>query len=69
LFVASGQEDDAVPPQLVQARVQALCKTGAIVKYKAYPGNHGTMMSSSVADQMQWIEDRFRGVEANSDCH
>lgn len=68
MFIASGDVDTAVPPRIVADRAKALCKLGATVKYKMYPGDHGTMMQSSYEDQMQWIADRFAGKPAATEC-
>jgi pimeloyl-ACP methyl ester carboxylesterase len=68
LFIASGDIDDAVPPGVIEPRVKALCATGATVRYKKYPGDHGTMMKSSFSDQMSWIVERFQGRPATTSC-
>jgi predicted esterase len=64
LFVASGTEDDSVPSSLVEEAVRQQCKAGGQFSYKAYSGDHASMMRSSFKDQMNWIRDRFHGKPA-----
>jgi Secretory lipase len=68
LFVASGSGDESVPASLIEPEVRALCKTGAEVFYKKYPGDHGGMMSSSFKDQIDWIMDRFHHRPSTNSC-
>jgi pimeloyl-ACP methyl ester carboxylesterase len=64
LFVASGTEDDSVPSSLVEEGVKQQCTAGEQLSYKAYPGDHASMMRSSFKDQISWIRDRFEGKPA-----
>ena len=64
LFIGSGTEDDSVPANLIEAAVKQQCKAGGQFSYKAYPGDHSSMMKSSFPDQMSWIKDRFQGKPA-----
>jgi len=68
IFIASGDADTAVPARIVADRTKALCKLGATVKYKMYPGDHGSMMESSYQDQVSWIVDRFAGKPGATQC-
>jgi hypothetical protein len=49
--------------------VQALCKRGDRVEYTPYSVSSGTLLGSTVRDQMAWIQDRFAGRPAPSNCH
>jgi len=68
MFVASGESDADAPAQITAARVKALCATGATVNYQSYPGDHETMMLTSLSDQLNWIVDRFQDRPAPSQC-
>ena len=68
MFVASAESDDAVPAQLIAARVKAECATGATVNYQVYPGDHDSMMVTSFSDQVSWIMDRFQERPAPNSC-
>jgi alpha-beta hydrolase superfamily lysophospholipase len=68
MFVAGAESDDAVPAQLIAARVKAVCATGATVNYQVYPGDHDSMMVTSFSDLMSWIVDRFQERPAPNSC-
>jgi dienelactone hydrolase len=68
IFVAGAEGDDAVPAELLAARVKTLCATGATVNYRKYPGDHESMLATSLADQVSWIVDRFQGRPAEGNC-
>jgi DNA polymerase II small subunit/DNA polymerase delta subunit B len=54
--------------QVVATRVKELCATGAAVDYQVYPGDHESMMITSLSDGMSWIMDRFQGQRAAGNC-
>jgi hypothetical protein len=58
LFIASGTEDDSVPSSLVEKAIRQQCKAGGQFSYKAYPGDHSSMMRSSFKEQLSWIRDQ-----------
>lgn len=48
--------------------VDQLCERGDRVEYRQYAVSPGTLLGSTVRDQMAWIQDRFAGRPAPSTC-
>lgn len=69
ILVISGDGDPAIPPN---TRVQAfarMCKRGDLVHWERYPDlEAGRVIGDSVRDQIQWIEGRFAGRPAKTNC-
>lgn len=68
LFVASGAADEDVAAPTIDAVVAEQCGRRTPVSYHRYPGDHGSIVSESTADQAQWVHDRFAGVPAPTTC-
>jgi len=68
MLVAAADGDTSVPQQLLATRVKTLCSTGATVDYQVYPGDHESMLVTSLADQMSWIGERFQGRPPAGNC-
>ncbi len=68
MLVAGAESDDVVPAELLAARVKAVCATGAAVSYRKYPGDHESMLVTSLADELSWITERFQGLPAQGNC-
>jgi Secretory lipase len=68
MWVAAASSDDTIPAQVLATRVKALCATGATVDYQVYPGDHESMMVTSLSDGMSWIMERFQGQRAAGNC-
>jgi alpha-beta hydrolase superfamily lysophospholipase len=67
LFVL-GYEDSARSAASAHT-VDQLCQRGDRVEYRQYAVSPGTLLGSTVRDQMAWIQDRFAGRPAPSTCH
>jgi alpha-beta hydrolase superfamily lysophospholipase len=68
-FVAQGTKDTTVLPSWTDATVRDLCRNGVAVQYIVYPGaDHETIVSRSTSDVKSWIDARFAGVTADSNC-
>jgi acetyl esterase/lipase len=68
MLVAGAGGDDTIPAQVLATQVKALCATGAAVDYQVYPGDHESMMVTSLSDRMSWIMGRFQGRQAAGNC-
>lgn len=67
LILASDQSSSS--SALTDRMVQALCKRGDRLEYAQYSVTSGTLLGSTVRDQMAWIQDRLAGRPAPSNCH
>ncbi|MEO8839425.1 MAG: lipase family protein, partial [Herbaspirillum sp.] len=68
-LVVQGTADDTVLPVWTDAVVKAFCKNGNSVFYTKYPGaGHETVVQQSATQVRSWIDARFGGVEAESNC-
>jgi pimeloyl-ACP methyl ester carboxylesterase len=69
LLVIAGEADATVPIGDVRTIVSAVCKAGATVSFRSYPGlDHDPTMEQSTPDQIAWIKDRFAGKPAVRNC-
>lgn len=61
--------DPAIPPALRAQAFDRVCKEGDQVQWERYPGlDAGTVLGDSVRDQIAWIEARFAGRPATTNC-
>jgi pimeloyl-ACP methyl ester carboxylesterase len=68
LFI-TGDADPAIPPTLRAQAFDRVCKEGDQVQWERYPGlDAGTVLGDSVRDQIAWIEARFAGRPATTNC-
>jgi alpha-beta hydrolase superfamily lysophospholipase len=68
-LVMQGLADVTVLPKDTDDAVRQLCTQGNVVAYRTYPGaNHDGVMASGAAHAMTWIDARFAGHNAASDC-
>jgi len=69
LLVIVDEGDPAVPPSMTAPVVARMCKQGDRVQVSKFsdPGP-GQVIGGSVRDQMSWIEARFAGRSAPSNC-
>jgi secretory lipase len=69
LLVLAGEADATVPIADVRIIVGALCRGGAAVSFRSYPGlDHDPTMEQSVPDQIAWIRERFGGKPPGRNC-
>jgi len=69
VFVAQGDADRLVLPQVTRAYVQKLCRAGSRVDYLELPGvHHGFIAHDSQTQAVAWIADRFDDAPAPSSC-
>lgn len=69
MLVAHGTGDHLVPISLVDATVEDMCGNDATVMYRTYDGaGHGVHNPDAAGDVRKWVEDRFAGIEAPTNC-
>ena len=69
LFIAQGTGDRIVRASVTDTFVDALCSSGAVVRYVVLPGaRHVASGRISAPAATRWIHDRFAGLPAPNDC-
>jgi acetyl esterase/lipase len=69
LFLAQGNTDTIVRPEVTRAYMQRQCKAGGKVAMKWVPNvGHGFVARDSADAAVAWMMDRFAGRPAPSDC-
>jgi pimeloyl-ACP methyl ester carboxylesterase len=69
IFVISGDADPAIPPNIRAQAFARMCKQGDRVQWERYPNlDAGSVVGNSVRDQIAWIESRFAGRSAPTNC-
>jgi len=68
-LVVQGTADTTVMPSWTDATVRGLCRNGSPVLYKTYDGaDHETIVARSAGDASRFIDERFKGAPATSNC-
>lgn len=68
-LVAQGTEDDTVMPTWTDNLVSSLCKHGTPLEYLVQRGaTHETVLTLSTAQMKTWVDARFAGETAKSNC-
>jgi alpha-beta hydrolase superfamily lysophospholipase len=68
-IIFQGGSDTVVDPKVTAQVVRTSCQNGARLKFVYLPGvGHGGSAKASVAQAVSWINDRFRGKPAPSNC-
>ena len=69
LLIAQNAKDDLVSPGVTRGHAKALCRSKARVRWIDIAGDgHATSAKDSAGATLQWIDDRFAGQRAPSDC-
>jgi acetyl esterase/lipase len=69
LLVVQGTADVIVAPAVTEDFVRRACANGKIVRFISVPGGeHGTVARTESGATLDWIDARFRGERAPSDC-
>ena len=69
VFIAQGTADTTVDPQVTKRFAKALCAKGERVTFVELPGvSHIFVARDSAPTAISWMNDRFRGAPAPSDC-
>lgn len=69
ILVVTGDADPAIPPTIRQQVFARMCKQGDQVQWERYPDlDAGRVIGDSVRDQIGWIEARFAGRRATTNC-
>ena len=64
-----GENDNIVPREVTARFVQSACRSKARVQYLVLPVKiHGSSAKASVSPALSWIDDRFAGRPAASNC-
>jgi len=68
-LIAQGTADDTVMPAWTDNVVHALCKNGTPLEYAVYRGaTHETVLTAATARMQAWVDARFAGKAAESNC-
>jgi len=68
-LIVQGTADTTVLPAWTDGTVRGLCGNGSPVLYRAYEGaDHETIVQRSAEDVRRWIDARFAGSPAQSNC-
>ena len=69
LMVVQGTADTIVAPAVTEDFVRRACANGKTVRYISVPGGeHATVARTEAGATLDWIDARFRGDRAPSDC-
>ncbi|KAF1925373.1 alpha/beta-hydrolase [Didymella exigua CBS 183.55] len=69
LLVVQGLEDTSVSPEVTEYAWNATCEVGSEVHLQLYPGlEHDPVIPASAPYFLQWMDDRFDGVETTGKC-
>ena len=69
LLIAQNAKDDLVSPGVTRGHAKALCRSKARVRWIDIAGEgHATSAKDSAGATLKWIDDRFAGQRAPSDC-
>ena len=72
LFIAQGESDDLVLPEVQKRYVNARCSAGQRIDFRTYPGrDHVSVVapdSPLTSELFQWTSDRIAGKPAKSSC-
>lgn len=69
VFVAQGENDKIVPREITSRFIQSACRSKARVQYLVLPvKSHGSSSTAAINPSVSWIDDRFAGRPAPSNC-
>jgi len=69
VLIAQNPRDDLVAPSVTLAYARALCRAGNRLRYVVIEGEgHATSARDSTAETLRWLDGRFAGEPAPSDC-
>jgi hypothetical protein len=68
MLVISSELDPTVPIQQTAEVISRMCKQGDRVQFERYQSDTGGVFGDSVRDQISWIQARFAGRPAASNC-
>jgi len=68
MMVISGDADQAISTAMTSQAITRMCKLGDLVQWQRYPLDSGEVIGASARDQMAWIEARFAGRQATTNC-
>jgi pimeloyl-ACP methyl ester carboxylesterase len=69
IFLAQGNDDVIIHPEVTKAYAARLCKAGSKVQMLSMPNiGHGRAAEASTQAMVDWASDRFAGKDAPNDC-
>jgi pimeloyl-ACP methyl ester carboxylesterase len=69
-LLIQGTSDRTIPPQATDAVARDLCQVGNSVSYQTYSdASHEGVLTAAKADIEAWVDARFAGVKATSNCN
>ncbi|MGH9539623.1 MAG: lipase family protein [Terriglobales bacterium] len=70
LLIISSYADPAVRTGMTLRAVKRMCKQGDAVQFHQFQGSDfAAVLGDSVRDQLTWIQERFEGRRASSNCY
>ena len=68
-LIAQNPDDVIVAPAVTRDFARRMCRSGGVVRYLTIRGKgHETSAADSTAETLDWIDARFAGTRAPSDC-
>jgi hypothetical protein len=69
LMIITSELDSATPIRTTEQVIARMCKQGDRVQFERLPESEpGSVLGDSARDQISWIESRFAGRAAESNC-
>lgn len=69
LLVINGEADKRTLPSMTEQTISRMCKRGDTIEFDRYPNlDGGQVVGESARDQIAWIQARFSGIKAPSNC-
>jgi pimeloyl-ACP methyl ester carboxylesterase len=68
-LLVQGTSDQTIPPKATDAVVRDLCRGGNSVSYRTYSDvSHEGVLTAAMPDIESWVDARFAGAKATSNC-
>lgn len=70
LLVIAGDADTRILPGMTAQAVARMCRRGDRIQFDQYPNlDGGQVVGESAQEQIGWLQARFAGIKAPSNCH
>jgi pimeloyl-ACP methyl ester carboxylesterase len=68
-LLVQGTSDQTIPPKATDVVARDLCRVGNLIFYRTYPDvSHEGVLTAAKADIESWVDARFSGAKAVSNC-
>ncbi len=69
ILIIHGENDEQIPLVSSEMLLTRMCGIGQVVERRTFPGeSHAGVIGPSMAGMLEWIDARFAGDEATTDC-